>query len=181
MPLYNLTEKFELGGSIEKVFQYFIDTEQISRSLSPSLKFQIIRKTSRYLSQGFSMEFYVHLFHLQTHWKSYIHSFSLNRHITCVWQKSSFFSWEHDCYFEPLLGNQTRITECLLYRLPFSPLGSFMNRLWIRPYLQHLFSYHRSRLIDAFQPSQNTEPPKSNTHLGTQNGAYFLPLKSRNS
>jgi ligand-binding SRPBCC domain-containing protein len=155
MWLRSLTEKLELNASIDKVFPYFTDTDQIAKNLPPSTKIQILQRTSKTLSQGVSISFRAKLMGFPIHWRSYVHSFSVNRHIAYMWQKNRFFtSWEHDYYFEPISNNKTRVTECIIYRLPCGPLGLLVDQILIRPFLLRTFVYRRKALIQHFQALQ---------------------------
>jgi ligand-binding SRPBCC domain-containing protein len=164
MWLQSLTEKLELNGPIDKVFHYFTDTEQIAKNLPPSTKLQILQRTSKHLSQGVTIDFCAKLLGFPIHWRSYVHSFSVNRHIAYMWQKNRFFtSWEHDYYFEPISNNKTRVTECIIYRLPCGPLGLVVDRLVIRPFLLRTFAYRRKALIANFQilPTKSSKTASS--------------------
>lgn len=150
MSLFSFTEKLELNGSVDQVFNYFIDTQNIT-SLFPSyFKFQLIHTTSRRLTHGTYLEFHSQILGIPMRWKSYIHSFSPNRQITYMGQQGLISSWEYDCYFEAISSQRTRVTECLLYHLPFGRIGNFMNRLLIQPYLKRIFKYHQQELRSIF-------------------------------
>ena len=152
MPLCSLTEKFELPAPVEKVFHRFTNTEEIIRSIPPFLRFRINRRSALRLNQGFCVEFQIRICYLPVRCKSYVQSFSINRHFTCVLQNGWLNSWEYDCYFEPLPGNRTRVTECVLYRLPWGWVGNLANRWLIRPCLHRIYTHHRTHLIRIFQP-----------------------------
>ena len=156
MSLFSFTEKLELNGSIDQVFSHFIDTDHITSWFPSYFKSQLISRTSRRLTHGTYLEFQSHIFGIPTRWKTYIHSFSPNRQITCVGQKGLISSWEHDCYFEALSNQRTRVTECLLYHLPFGQIGNFTNRFFIQPYLKRFFKYHQQELQSLFDNKTKT-------------------------
>ena len=162
MSLCSFTEKVELNAPIEKVFQYLSDTEQFER-VYPSLQPKVIRRTSRHLNQGASTDLQLNLFGIPTSWKIYTHSFNTNRHIACIWHSKLVSTWEHDYYFESIANNQTRLTECVLYRLPFGVFGTFLNRLFVRSYLQRIFKRRRKILISTFQDHRRMESSSKRT------------------
>jgi len=153
MSLCSFTEKFELNAPIDRVFCHFTDTEKMGGFFPPSLRMRVVRRTARQLSHGNSIDFEVRLFCFPLRWKSYVHSFNPNRHIAYIMQGGLLDSWEHDQYFESISGNQTRITECLLYHPPMGVIGKLANRLWIGPCLRRLFSFRHTGLISFFQTS----------------------------
>jgi len=150
MSLCSLTDKINVPAPVEKVFHYFTDTDQIVSSFPPSMKFKIVERTCRHLSQGSCMEFQVDLLYVSTRWKSHVHSFSQKRHITCIWRSNSYTSFEQDYYFESITPNQTRITECILYRMPLGKLGTFFNSLLIAPYFRRIMKHRQSAMMATF-------------------------------
>ena len=162
MSLHNFTEKIELNALAGEVFQYFTDTEQIGRNFPYPFKAQIFNRTPRYFKQGFSLECGTRFLGIPIKWKLYVYSFSANRHISFLWQRSLFFiSWEYNCYFETMANNQTRVTECVLYRLPLGIIGKFMNQIWVRPCLQRIFTRRRAALLATFQAHRAMETGSS--------------------
>src|SRR3989338_6149653 len=166
MSLHIFTKRLELHEPIERVFQHFTDTDQMACSFPPSLKLQILQRTSRHMNQGSTIEFQAYLWRIPFRWKFYVHSFSINQQIAYLSDSSRFVSWEYDCYFESLSSNQTRITGCILYRFSFGFLGNLLNRICIHPLLERMFTYHHTSLLSIFQASQNssTNPPKNHSH-----------------
>ena len=163
MSLRSFSGQIELNAPIEKVFHYCADTDQMAKLLPPSLCFKILQRSTRHLSQGVTLEFEVRLFKIPFRRKLHVHSFSQGRHIACVGQPSSFFTCERDYYFESLPNNQTRVTDCVLYRLPLGPVGLLLDRLWVRSLFQRAFEHHRAVLQSIFQPvrrvsSLNSKP-----------------------
>ncbi len=163
MSLRNFSGQIELNAPVEKVFHYCTDTDQMAQLLPPGLCFKILQRSTRHLSQGVTLEFEVRLFKIPFRRKLHVHSFSQGRHIAYVAQSSSFFACERDYYFESLPNNQTRVTDCVLYRLPLGPVGLLLDRLWVRPLLQRAFEHRRAVLQSIFQPaicvsSSNSKP-----------------------
>jgi ligand-binding SRPBCC domain-containing protein len=158
-----MTERIELNAPVEKVFEYFTDTDQLAKQLPQSLRLKILDRTSRHLNQGSSIEFSARVYGFPIRWKSYIHSLNQNRHIAYLWQKNSFFVyWEHDYYFESTPDQQTRIVECILYRLPLGILGRIVDRIFVRPLIQRFLRHRRQVLISTFGVGQPKKTkPKS--------------------
>jgi ligand-binding SRPBCC domain-containing protein len=159
MSLCSLIEKIQLNAPVEKVFEFFTDTDQLAACFPPSLGLQITFRTSRHLNQGTSIHFRAKILGIPVQWKSYIHSFSTNRHIAYIWQRGLLTSWEHDYYFESLPNNQTRVTECMLYKVQCGIFGKFANQVFIRPYLNRVLAYRRECLQRLLQ--ETPSEPKS--------------------
>jgi ligand-binding SRPBCC domain-containing protein len=163
MSLCSLTDKLDIPAPVDKVFLYFTDTEQIIRSFPPSMKLEMIRRTAKHVSQGSALEVHARILFMSTRWKSQVHSFSPRRHITCIWQRNAYTSIEQDFYFETIGGNQTRITQCLLYRMPFGKLGNLINSILVEPYLRRIIQHGRKIHLAAFAngvPKSSPTPSK---------------------
>lgn len=162
MSFQSITEKIELGAPIEKVFEFFTDTDQISKQFPKSLQLVIKNRAARHLNQGTVIEFKARIYGLPMHWKSYIHSLAANRHIAYAWPQNFFFSsWEHDYYFESF-NHQTRITECILYRLRFGFLGKIIDVLWVKPFVKRMLKYRREELLALFGSVKTKKPVPKN-------------------
>jgi ligand-binding SRPBCC domain-containing protein len=159
MSLCSLTEKLDVHAPIDKVFLYFTDTDQMVRSFPPSMKLALIRRTSRHITQGSTMEIQTRLLGFSIHWKSYVYSFSPKRHITCIWQRNPYTSLEQDYYFEAVGTNHTRITECLLYRMPLGKFGQILNSLFVKPYLKKIVEHRRKNFLEIFPEIQKQNQP----------------------
>jgi ligand-binding SRPBCC domain-containing protein len=154
MSLQSITDKIELGAPVEKTFEYFTDTDQVAKQFPQSLRLVITNRTARHLNQGSIIEFSARVYGLPMRWKSYVHSLATNRHIAYVWQQNLFFSsWEHDYYFESF-RQQTRITECILYRLRFGLLGRMIDVLFVKPFVRRMLKYRRKELLALFGPAK---------------------------
>lgn len=160
MSLRSLSGQIELNAPTEKVFQYFTDTDQFASLLPQNLRLRILRRSARHLIQGATLEIKTSLFMAPMRWKLYVQSFSHARHIACVWECGSFFSLELDDYFESLPHNQTRVTDCVLYRAPLGLVGTWIDRLWMRARLQQIFEHRRRALLSIFQPAQRHPAPE---------------------
>jgi ligand-binding SRPBCC domain-containing protein len=168
MLLCSLTEKLELDAPIEKVFQFFLDTEQIPRVLPPGTALKILRRSARHLSQGATVDFEARVFGAPFRYKMHVHSLSSKRHMTCVSHRNSWISWEHNFYFESMSGGQTRVSECLLYWVPMGPFGIFLNRWIVDPYLKKTMDYRREalhRVLGSYQAKTTLTFLKSTSAL----------------
>lgn len=151
MSLCSVTEKVNIQAPLDKVFQHFTDTDQVVRSFPGSFHSRLIRRSSRHMTQGSSMEYEMRLWGILIKWKTHVHSFSPRRHISCIWQKSVYASIEQDLYFESINSNQTRVTECLLYKVPFGRFGRIINSLFFEPFLRKLIAHKKKNLQSTFE------------------------------
>jgi ligand-binding SRPBCC domain-containing protein len=157
MSLRKITDKIEIHAPVDKVFEYFTDTDQLAKHFPAPFKLEILDRTSRHLTQSSSIAFCVRALGIPFKWKSYVHSLSTKRHIAYSWQRNLFFPvWEHDYYFENLPANKTRITECVLYRLPFGFLGVITDFLFIRPMIKYIFNFRRKVLISTLSEEKKS-------------------------
>ncbi|MBV9463210.1 MAG: hypothetical protein JO317_03180 [Verrucomicrobiae bacterium] len=140
------SERSHFGSPAEKTFKSFIDTELLLKVFPASLDMRLAKKAGRFLASGVSLTLEAKFFGMAVSWVAYVNSFSVNRHFSYVWQKGPAQCWEHDFYFENLPGGGTRVTECVLYRLPAAQLGEWFNRIYFQKYLARTFAY-RNQLL----------------------------------
>lgn len=63
--------------------------------------------------------------------------------------RGPFRSLTHGHTFEPLSGHTTRVTDTLEFDVGYGPLGLAVERLVIRPHLQHLIAQHQLNIKQA--------------------------------
>ncbi len=159
MSLCTFTGKTEVHAPVERVFQFFMDTNQVFQLSPPRLRFQILQRTSRRLAQGVSLDGRLRIFRIPVRLKILVSSFSVNRHVACLWRQGLFSSWEHDLYFEAVPGGRTRVTHCVLYRPPLGFIGKFLDRVWFRGWLRRTFN-HQEKALRALMEA----PPPPDPH-----------------
>ncbi len=73
-----------------------------------------------------------------------------------------FRSWEHTHRFDPLSESRTRLTDHVVYELPFGPLGRLADLLFVRRELDRMFAYRHK--VTQEQLASNT-PQSSSASL----------------
>ncbi|MDD2706685.1 MAG: SRPBCC family protein [Verrucomicrobiae bacterium] len=179
MPLCSYSEKIELNAPVDKVFEYFSDTEQLPLMLPPSQRLRILRRTARHLGQGVIIEMQARFLGFPVHLKSYVISYTPRRHIAYVWQRGPLNNLEHNFYFESLPNNQTRVIDCLLYTLPFGSFSPAVNRSWISPFLRRIFEHRRKHLLSLFRTAVLPDTPPPTEKSVQKNHGGKRPFPSR--
>ena len=179
MSLCSLVEKIEINAPLEKVFEFFSDTDQFSRTLTSVLPLKLIRRTTRHLMQGSSFYMETRVLGRPFQFHSHVHSMSRNRHIAHLWRGDLKTAWEQDDYFESIPGNRTRVTTCILYYFPFGFLGKVGEFILLRPCLKWLLSRRRAALRTTFLDAswQKVDPPnqKSSKDHPSKSTLYLPP------
>lgn len=66
--------------------------------------------------------------------------------------KGPFKSWQHEHLFSELGPNKTRLTDRVTYELPFGPLGTLVDRLFVRGDIAAMFAYRHRVTGEALRP-----------------------------
>jgi ligand-binding SRPBCC domain-containing protein len=168
MSLRSYSDKIEFNAPAEEVFKFFTDTDHLAELMPSHYRFRILRRSARHLSQGVLLECEMRIVGVPTHWKAFVSSMSPGRHITSLWERGVLSFVEHNVYFESLPNNQSRVTDCMLYRLPLGPLAPLADRMLVLPSIRRLFEYRRQVLLKVFRaaekpPQNNSQPWKSSS------------------
>jgi uncharacterized protein len=151
MRLCVFSEKLDFGSPVEQVFKSLTDTDFLQTLFPRNIDFKVSKRSGRYLGTGCSLSFQARFLGIRFRWVSYVNSFSQNRHYSYVWQRSPLDCWEHDFYFETLPSG-TRLTECILYRLPCGMAGKCFNDLFFGRYLRRIYRRRNERLYSELAP-----------------------------
>jgi len=141
-----------------EVFAFFSRPENLGRITPPGMRFAMV-STDREMRPGLRLAYTLRPLPLiPTRWVSLITRYDPPDGFVDVQEHGPYASWEHTHTFaEDAAG--TRITDSVVYELPFGPLGDLVNALVVRPRLVAIFA-HRKRAIAALLPvvHRRTDP-----------------------
>ncbi len=139
-----------LPRSIDEVFAFFANAENLERITPPELAFQILTPTPIDIKEGTIIDYRLRLFGVPFHWRTRIVEWQPSDKFFDEQIRGPYRSWRHlHTFTECEMG--TRMTDRVEYRLPFRPFGSIALPL-VRGQLDRIFRYRaytiRSLLAD---------------------------------
>ena len=133
-----------------EVFAFFARPENLARITPPDMAFRML-STDRSMKVGLGLRYALRpLLGIPARWVSRITAFDAPVAFVDVQEKGPYRSWEHTHTFADETSDGrvgTRITDSIVYELPFGPLGDLVNALVVRPRLEAIFAYRRRAVL----------------------------------
>jgi len=145
MSTYRLQREQILPQPIERAFSFFANAENLELLTPQWLHFEILTPPPIAMHVGTVIQYRLRVHGLPVHWTTSITDWNPPFEFVDVQLKGPYRLWHHRHRFESL-GDQTRMTDEVTYRLPFGWIGNAAHRLLVRGDLQRIFD-HRAQVI----------------------------------
>ncbi|MEN3026774.1 MAG: SRPBCC family protein [Chlorobiota bacterium] len=149
MKLYRLYREQWVPKPLEEVFPFFERPENLGLITPPRLGFRLLTPSPVPMHQGALIDYTIRLLGLPVRWTTYIAVYDPPHCFVDVQLRGPYSFWYHTHRFIPENGG-TRLTDEVLYVLPFGPLGRLLHAIWIARSLDSIFSYRRERIRAIF-------------------------------
>ena len=130
--------------TVDEVFTFFSNAENLERLTPPELAFQILTPAPVAIREGTIIDYRLRLFGVPFHWRTRIVHWQPNDQFTDMQIRGPYSSWRHLHTFAAC-ENGTRMTDRVEYRLPFQAAGSLALPL-VRRQLDRIFRYRASAM-----------------------------------
>lgn len=131
----------------EEVFAFFADPNNLEVITPPELGFRITRLSDFALRPGAEIHYRLRLFRVPFRWITLIPEWQPPEKFVDVQLTGPYKSWVHTHRFEEAHGG-TRVTDEVLYSLPFWPLGEMAAPLVARQ-LRRIFDFRAGAIAKA--------------------------------
>lgn len=143
--MLHYTTSYVIDAPLEDVWAFFERSDAFERLNPPWSKAKLYKKTG-----GLEVGSEVHLkLPLGIEWKVRHVEYERHRFFVDAQIKGPFRKWEHRHGFERLGPNQTRLTEKIVFSLPFPWITHFIAGWLIKRQLNRLFAFRRSVLQES--------------------------------
>ena len=139
---HELHAEMTLPQSVDRVFEFFSDAGNLERITPPELGFQILTPRPIAMAPGALIDYQLRLFGLRFRWRTRITSWDPPHRFVDEQLRGPYAEWIHTHTFAPV-GDGTRITDHVRYRLPLFPIGQLGYPV-VRLQLARIFSYRQS-------------------------------------
>lgn len=144
----------------DEVFAFFSRPENLARITPPAMRFAL-RSADRTMRPGLRLRYRLRPFPLvPATWVSEITAYDPPDGFVDVQRAGPYARWEHTHRFaDAEVGDRpgTRISDTVVYELPFGPLGDLVHALVVRRRLEAIFA-HRRRAIATLLPAVERRP-----------------------
>lgn len=128
-----------------KVFKFFSDPRNLEKLTPPFLNFRIRTKLDGKAREGQIIDYSLRVHGIPLGWRTLISRWDPPHGFVDDAVSSPYAFWHHEHRFEAR-GKKTFMTDKVLYRLPFPPLGDFFAAKKVRQDIESIFAF-RSKLI----------------------------------
>ena len=137
--LYFLETEALLPATIDEVFAFFANAENLEPITPPELAFRILTPTPIVMGEGTTIDYRLQLFGVPFRWRTLITQWQPNSQFRDEQVRGPYRQWEHLHLFSAT-ADGTHMTDRVEYRLPFQPAGIIALPI-VRRQLDHIFRY----------------------------------------
>lgn len=145
LTLYRLERVQLVPRSVEEVFAFFAEVQNLETITPPFLRFRILTSLPVHLVPGSVLDYRLQLFHLPLHWRTRIELYQPPWCFTDVQLAGPYRYWHHVHVFVPMPGG-TLALDRVDYALPYGWLGRLTHAVCVRRLLERIFDYRRQQL-----------------------------------
>ncbi|MCA9402829.1 MAG: SRPBCC family protein [Candidatus Omnitrophica bacterium] len=150
MKTYRLRTKQTLPISLQQVWDYFSNPNNLRDITPPDLNMTVRTDTDGRIYNGMVIEYHVTpLAGLRVRWLTEIKHVNAPYMFVDEQRFGPYQFWYHQHFFQEVNGG-VEVTDLIYYRIPFSLLSPLINRLVVEGKLSHIFNFRRQVLADKF-------------------------------
>jgi len=151
MKVEKLDTSLDLPISLEQAWAFFSVPDNLNRITPSSMSFAIESKSkSGPAYPGMLIAYTVKpLLQIPLYWVTEITQVKEKAFFIDEQRIGPYAMWHHEHHFEAIEGG-VRMRDILHYKVPFGPLGTFINWLFIRKKVRDIFKFRSSELSQIF-------------------------------
>lgn len=151
MSVFTLKRKQFLPISINESWGFFSNPDNLRIITPPSLGLEITSKFTGEIYEGMIITYNVSPFPgYSTTWVTEITHVNKPYYFTDEQKIGPYKLWHHQHLFKPEGDDGTTAEDLIHYSVPYGPLGTFLNKIYIRKNLDNIFDYRFKVLKDLF-------------------------------
>ena len=146
MKVYKLKFKQVINSSLDDVFGFFSNPENLSKITPEKLGFNILTPTPIKMKEGQLIDYSIKLLGKKIRWRTMITEYIPKVKFVDQQLKGPYSMWHHTHEFRDLDG-KVEMTDEIYYVMPFGLLGRLVNFLFVSRDLNNIFK-HRVEIIN---------------------------------
>ena len=146
MKVYKLKFKQVINSSLDDVFSFFSNPENLSKITPEKLGFNILTPTPIKMKEGQLIDYSIKLLGKKIRWRTIITEYIPKVKFVDQQLKGPYSMWHHTHEFRDVDG-KVEMTDEIYYVMPFGILGRLVNFLFVSRDLNNIFK-HRVEIIN---------------------------------
>lgn len=138
--------------SKKEIFDFFSKAENLETITPPWLNFKIIKKSHNEIQEGMLIDYSLKIKGVPARWRTRISNWSPPHQFMDSQLRGPYSLWDHTHSFDEI-GEGTLMSDEVVYRAPFGPIGHIMNEILIRKDIETIFNYRTKRMAEYFNRS----------------------------
>ncbi len=135
----------------ERAFAFYADAGNLEPLTPPWLHFELTTPGRIEMAAGALLEYRLKLHRVPVRWQTRIESWEPPHRFVDVQLRGPYSLWEHTHTFEPAGEGETIIRDRVRYAIPFGPLGSLADRLFVRRDLRRIFDFRAAAVAELIE------------------------------
>ena len=150
MKVFKLRYSQTVNASLDEVFDFFSNPENLSILTPRKLNFTILSPKPIIMKEGQIIDYTIKLLGIEVRWKTIITEYNGKNKFVDQQLKGPYSMWHHTHEFKEFNGSIDMIDN-ISYVMPFGILGQIINKVWVKRDLDNIFKYRQRAIIKYFK------------------------------
>lgn len=150
MKIRNFASEIWLPAAPSSVFQFFADAGNLNRITPTWLHFRMLTPADVSMKQGTLIDYSLKIRGIPVRWQSRIEVWEPPDRFVDAQVRGPYKKWAHTHEFQPQ-RNGTLVKDSVQYAVGGWILEPFVSRYLVRPDLELIFEFRRSKLNEIFR------------------------------
>ena len=149
MRVFKLQYSQTVNASLDEVFVFFSNPENLSVLTPEKLNFTILTPTPIVMKEGQIIDYTIKLLGFNGRWRTIISEYNGKNKFVDQQLKGPYSMWHHTHEFKELNGSINMI-DTISYVMTFGILGQIVNKFWVKRDLDNIFKYRQKAIMKYF-------------------------------
>lgn len=150
MKIYTFSCKQNVPISLNQAWEFLINSDNLAIMTPAEMNFQKISQDNRPLYAGQIIQYSVTpIFGIPAKWVSEITQIKEKQYFVDVQLYGPYSMWHHKHFVKEIPGG-VEIEDLIDYKIPLSFIGQILHPFLIKPKLNEIFNFRRTKLIQLF-------------------------------
>jgi ligand-binding SRPBCC domain-containing protein len=149
LKIYELKKEVSIPASIQEVFSFFSNAENLNRITPSWLSFKILTPLPIKMEKNARIDYSLKLLGFRMKWRTEITAWEPSNRFIDRQIEGPYRVWEHTHLFEENEGG-TQMTDVVRYAVPGFVLSPIVHFLFVRPRLEKIFLFREESILKYF-------------------------------